>query len=64
MYSPWLLVSLVLKGLGTNRELAALDRKICSGVHNNSSSDDSCQAKDTLQQLLQAWVVSKNDLQG
>jgi len=60
----------VLKGLGTNRELAALDTKVCSISINGSScsssscTSTSCQAASALQQLLRAWVVPKNDLQG
>jgi hypothetical protein len=67
-------VSVVLKSLGTNRELAALDNSICSinintSTCSSSSSRDgscsrSCQAGAALQLLLQAWVIPKNDLQG
>jgi hypothetical protein len=66
----------VLKSLGTNRELAALDNSICSITINSStcssssrdgscsSSSSSCQAGAAMQLLLQAWVIPKNDLQG
>jgi hypothetical protein len=69
-------VSVVLKSLGTNRELAALDNSICSININTStcsssssrdgscSSGSSCQAGAAMQLLLQAWVIPKNDLQG
>jgi hypothetical protein len=71
-----LFVSVVLKSLGTNRELAALDNSICSININTStcsssssrdsscSSSSSCQAGAAMQLLLQAWVIPKNDLQG
>jgi hypothetical protein len=61
------LSSVVLKGLGTNKELAALDSKLCS-IHirgsSSSSRDDSCRSQEALQQLLRAWVIPKTDLQG
>jgi hypothetical protein len=72
-----LYVSVVLKSLGTNRELAALDNSICSININTStcsssssrddscsSSSSSCQAGAAMQLLLKAWVIPKNDLQG
>jgi hypothetical protein len=66
----------VLKSLGTNRELAALDNSICSinintstcssssSSRDGSCSSSSCQAGAAMQLLLQAWVIPKNDLQG
>jgi hypothetical protein len=67
-------VSVVLKSLGTNRELTALDNIICSITINSSTcssssrdgscSSSSCQAGSAMQLLLQAWVIPKNDLQG
>jgi hypothetical protein len=75
MIIPSLSVSVVLKSLGTNRELAALDSSICSinintstcsssSSRDGSCSSSSCQAGAAMQLLLQAWVIPKNDLQG
>ena len=55
------LFSVVLKGLATNRELAAWDSQLCR-LFNGSSS--SCQLSDAMQQLNRDWVIPKNDLQG